>query len=161
MIGSRAGRRRATAGVVALTASIAVACGGGSTVSRADVIARGDAICASALRQIRTVTPPSLAPASLKAMSGYLRQVVPIVEKEIASLRHLPRPAKDHQLLDRYITAVASTAADYRALQQAAAAGDQNRVDTALSALSTSSASSLAADYGLDQCATAAGTTVS
>lgn len=149
-----------------MTAAIAAGllitgCGGGSAVTRADVIARGNAICASALRQIRTVTPPTRAPASLPAMAAYLHQVVPIVEKEISGLRKLPESATGHALLQRYIRAVSETAADYRALERAAAAGNQDLVDGALSALSTSSASSLAAAYGLDQCATAAGTTVS
>ena len=152
--------RRQLAGAL-VTALALAGCGGGSSVSRADVIARGNAICAAALRQIRTVAAPTQAPASLPAMSDYLHQVVPIVEKEISGLRKLPRPSTGQALLQRYISAVAGTAADYRALQHAAAAGDQNGVDAALSALSTSSASSLAAAYGLDQCATAAGTAVS
>ena len=160
MIRSRTARRRVVAVPIVVAALLPAGCGG-SSVSRADVIARGNAICASALRQIRSVTPPTLAPASLPAMSAYLHQVVPIVEKEIAGLRKLPRPSTNQALLDRYITAVSGTAAEYRALEKAAAGGDQDRVDGALSALSTSSASSLAAAYGLDQCATAAGTTVS
>ncbi|MGA9858356.1 MAG: hypothetical protein WBQ18_10885 [Solirubrobacteraceae bacterium] len=142
-----------------LTALLLAGCGG-SAVSRSDVIARGNALCAAALRQIRTLAPPTTAPASLTAMSSYLHQIVPIVEKEIAGLRKLPVPDKGQRLFNSYIRSVTVTAADYRTLEHAAQAGDQTGVDAALSALSTSSASSLAAAYGFGQCATAAGTAV-
>lgn len=130
-------------------------------MSRKDVVARAERICAGALTQLRSVTPPSRAPAALGSMSAYISKILPIVDHELAQLRKLPQPASGSQLLGRYVHSVATTAADYRALARAAASGDQDRVDGALTALSTSSAGSYAAAYGLSTCASVAGAAIS
>lgn len=134
---------------------------GGSSPTKSDVIARGNAICASALRQVRATPTPPGGTGSLTGLSDYVRQVLPIVSKEISNLRALPRPSQDGALLNRYIAAVAATKTDYDRLAAAAKNGDSTGASQALAALQASPSAALAKRYGLTACAGAAGTSVS
>jgi hypothetical protein len=158
----RQGRPAAAGTVGAVVCGLAVAaCGGGgsgSSATRQDVIARGNAICAATLRAERATPSPSGTAASLAA---YFTSVLPVVEKEAAQLRSLPRPARDRDVLARYLTAIGALEHEYRALAAAAAAGDSGATAQALAALRASPAPALAGRYGLTQCAAAAGTGVS
>ena len=147
--------------VLALACVIALAACGGRQVTRQDVIARGNAICAGALQDIRGVPSPAGGSSSPAALSAYLRRVAPIVEKEARQLQALPKPAKARALFERYLSAVAADAAQYQTLAAAAQAGDSAGVAQALANLRTSQAASLAAEYGLTQCATPGSTAVS
>jgi hypothetical protein len=138
----------------------ATACGG-HPVTKKDVIARGNAICAGALRDIRALPSPAAAGASTAGLAKYLQQVVPIVDKEIAGLRALPRPARDLAVLQRYLAAMTGIDSQYRALLAAARSGDSTAVSARLSTLAGSPAAGLASRYGLTQCASASGTAVS
>jgi hypothetical protein len=148
---------------LALTAAVAAlvvtACGG-HTVTKQDVIARGNAICAGALRDLRATPPPAGGETSLPGLAAYLRAVMPILRRESSSLQRLPTPAADRALLGQYLSAVAKSDATYSALAAAARRGDQDAVNQALAQLEANPASSLAARYGLNQCTGAAGTTV-
>ncbi len=144
-----------------LAATLAVTACGGHTATKQDVIARGNAICAGALRGIRALPPPSSGTGSAAALSAYLQQAIPLIDKELTGLRALPRPALDRSLLTRYEAAQASAEQEYRALAAAARAGDAGAVADALAALRANPAGALAAQYGLTQCASAAGTGVS
>ncbi len=145
---------------VAIAVVTLAACGSAG-VTRQDVIARGNAICSSALRSIRATPPPAPGPGSLAALASYLRRVLPIVEREAAELRALPRPAPNRATLERYIAAVTGSAAEYGALAAAAAHGDRSATDAVLAALRADPAPGLATRYGLTQCAGTAGTGVS
>jgi hypothetical protein len=136
-------------------------CGAGganSSATKQDVIARGNAICAATLRAERATPSPSGTGGSL---ATYFRSALPIVEKEAAQLRSLPRPARDRAVLTRYLAAMASLQRQYRALATATASGDGAATAQALAALRSSPAPALAGRYGLTQCAAAAGTGVS
>ncbi len=148
-----------TALVAALGALVVTACGG-HTASKQDVIARGNAICAAALRDLRATPSPAGGETSLSGLAAYLRAAMPILQREVSSLKTLPRPAADRALLDQYVAAVTKSGATYRALAAAAGRGDQDAVNQALAQLQANPASSLAARYGLTQCAGAAGTAV-
>jgi hypothetical protein len=145
--------------VVALSACCVAACGG-HTATKQDVIAQGNAICAAALRDLRATPSPAGGATSLPALAAYLRAVMPIIQREASKLQALPRPAADRALLDQYVSAVVRSGAMYRALAAAARRGDQDGVNQALAQLQDNPASSLAARYGLSQCAGASGTTV-
>lgn len=142
-------------------ASLALAACGGHAATKQDVIARGNAICAGALRELRAIPPPSSGGTSLPALAAYLKDAVPIVDGEVSSLRALPRPAENRALLNRYVTAMTSSLSAYRSLAAAAQRGDQSDVDQALAAIQASPASKLAGQYGLSQCASAGSTAVS
>lgn len=155
-------RGRAPGAIAAITACLAIAgCGSGHTATKQDVVARGNAICAGALRDIRSLPAPASAGGSTGGLAKYLRQVVPIVHKEIAGLRALPRPTRDRALLDQYLAAMAAVESKYRAVLAAARSGDAAAVSGALSTLAASPAAGLAQRYGLSQCASASGTAVS
>jgi hypothetical protein len=143
------------AGCVAITAC------GGHTATKQDVIARGNAICAGALRDIRALPAPASAGASTAGLAKYLQQVVPIIHTEIAGLRKLPRPTRDRALLDRFLAAMGTTEVQYRGLLAAARSGDAAAVSQALSTIASGPSADLARQYGLTQCANANGTAVS
>jgi hypothetical protein len=148
--------------LVALACLLAVvlsACGG-SSATKQDVIARGNAICTDTLRAVRIAgnARGTGTSASGAALDAYVQRVVPIVEKEVAQLRKLPRPSANRALLDRYLAAVATAGRQYRWLAAAARRHDQAGVAEALGALRANPAPALARQYGLAQCAASAGT---
>jgi len=151
--------RLRTALATALAALIVTACGG-HTATKQDVIARGNAICAAAQRELLVTPSPAGGETSLPGLAAYLSAVTPILRREVSNLQALPRPAADRALLDQYLLAVARSGTTYRALAVAARRGDQGDVNQALAQLQANPASSLAARYGLNQCAGAAGTAV-
>jgi hypothetical protein len=146
--------------IAALAICWAVAACGSGDASKHDVIARGDAICASTLRSVRAVVPPSAGTSTPAALNGYLERVLPLVAKEVSQLQKLPRPTAEKAVLNRYIAAVAAAGAQYRALAAAASRNDVAAVASGLTALRSSPAGRLAKQYGLTQCAAAAGTSV-
>jgi hypothetical protein len=130
---------------------------GSPAETKQDYIARANAICESALRGIRNVSPPA-GTVTLAGLARYLRQVTPLVESEISQLRALPRPSQDRGLLDRYLAALQVDRAHYLALAAAAGSGDRQVMAEATSALQASPSSGLASQYGLTSCASSSGT---
>jgi hypothetical protein len=143
----------------ALATLLITACGG-HTATKQDVIARANAICAGALRDLRATPPPAGGETSLPGLAAYLSAVMPILQREVADLQHLPRPTADRALLDQYLSSIAKSGATYRALTAAARRGDQDAVNQALAQLEANPSPSLAARYGLNECAGGAGTAV-
>jgi hypothetical protein len=139
---------------VALAALVA-GCGG-SAYTKRDFVARADAICASALRQARSIAPGS-------ALSTYLAGFVPVLESEATQLQALRRPpgnARDRATLDRYFAALQQTVVEYRQLAAAARSGDDQAVTNAEAALGADQLYSLATSYGLGSCGTPGSTAV-
>jgi hypothetical protein len=150
-------RRIAATLAACLVAMVATACGGSSPTKK-DVIARGNAICSSAVSSVRAVVPPAKGASSGTTLAGYFKQLEPIVAKEVSQLRKLPRPSTDKALLDRYIDSVTKAGNIYKQLAAAAQRNDIPGVAKYLGALRASPAQSLAQRYGMSQCAAAAGT---
>jgi hypothetical protein len=146
--------------LVAAVAAVAVTACGGHTTNKQDVIARANAICAGAARDLLATPPPAAGETSLPGLAAYLHAIMPILQREVSNLQALPRPAADRALLDQYVSAVTKSGTTYRALAAAAQRGDQDAVNQALAQLGANPASSLAARYGLSQCTGAAGTAV-
>ena len=140
-----------------LIALVATACGGSGT-SKKDVIARGNAICSSAVSSARAVVPPAKGTGSGSALAGYFKQLEPIVAHEVSQLRKLPHPDADKAVLNQYTAAVTKAGTTYKALAAAAQRGDIAGVAKYLGELRASPAQSLAQKYGMSQCAAAAGT---
>jgi hypothetical protein len=141
-------------GALALTVLIA-GCGG-SGYTKHDFVTRADAICASALRQARSIAPGT-------ALPTYLAQYVPVLESEATQLQALRRPpdtAHDRATLTHYFAALAQTVVEYRQLAAAARNGDQQAVTNAEAALGASPVYSLATSYGLTSCGTPGSTAV-
>ena len=149
-------RRIAATVAACLVAVVATACGG-SSATKKDVIASGNAICSSAVSSVRAVVPPAKGANSGNALAGYFKQLEPIVAKEVAQLRKLPRPSTDKTVLNRYIDAVSKAGDVYKQLVAAAQRNDIPGVAKYLGTLRASPAQSLAQKYGMSQCAAAAG----
>jgi len=144
---------------VLAAAALALSACGSSGESKKDFIARADAICNNATRDLLNVAAPATTgTVTLPALAKYLGAVVPIVASEAKQLNALPRPAGDQAALRRYLAAVAATAGHYKALADAARAGDRQAISAATGALRASPASRLAAAYGLKECAGPTGT---
>ena len=146
--GHRPGRRLAALAAVLVAAAAVAGCG--SSYTKSDFIARADAICASALRQTRSIAPTS-------ALSEYVAAVLPIVQSEATQLRALkspPQDAHDKAALTKYFGALTQEMENYRKLGAAAKRGDGQGVTNAEAALRASPAASLATAYGLRSCGT-------
>ncbi len=146
-------RRLAVLGSALLTAALIVGCG--STYTKSDFIARADAICASALRQTRSLSPST-------ALDQYVAAVLPIVQGEVTQLRALnapPEDARDKAALAQYFEALGQEVENYRKLAAAAKQNDRQAVTNAEAALRASPAASLATGYGLRACGTPGATT--
>jgi hypothetical protein len=142
-----------------LTLTVLLA-GCGSSYTKRDFVARADAICASAVRQTRSIAPPSTTRGGAhptSALAGYLAEVLPVLQSEVTQLRALPRPTGDspaRAALARYLEALGQVAQDYRELAAAARRGDAQGVASAEAALRASPVATLAAGYGLRSCGT-------
>ena len=139
---------------------------GGNTYTKSDFIARANAICTGALRQTRSIPPPSAAQATSgqdAALTAYLDSVVPVLQSEQSQLRALRRPpgnARERATLEHYLTALTQTITNYKQLDVAAKRGDDQAVADAEAALGASQVYSLAASYGLRACGTPGATAV-
>ena len=150
------------AALLALLAALALAgCGG---YSKSHFVARADAICASALRQLRSIPPPSFGQSAAQqrvALAGYLAAVVPVLQSQSSELHALPRPAQgagSRAALTRWLAALDQAVRDYGRLQAAAQHGDAQGVADSEATLRASPVASLAAGYGLSACATPSAT---
>ena len=150
-------RRIAATVAACLVAVVATACGS-SSATKKDVIARGNAICSSAVSSVRAVVPPAKGASSGNALARYFKQLEPIVAKEVSQLGKLPRPGADKAVLNGYIGAVGKAGDVYKQLVAAAQRNDIPGVAKYLGALRASPAHALAQRYGMSQCAAAAGT---
>ena len=140
--------------------ALSLAACGGHSATKQDVIARGNAICAAALRELRATPSPASGGTSLAALATYLARGRP--DRAAGGLQP-PRAAeagRGQALLNRYVAAVSSSAATYRSLAEAARRGDQAGVNQALATLQANPAATLAGRYGISQCASAGGTAV-
>jgi hypothetical protein len=143
----------------ALGVTVAVSACGGHTITKNDVIARGNQICQTAASSVRAVSPPGGGAAS--DLTRYYAQITPVVEAEVKQLRALPRPSQDRALLDQYLAAIAGSAAEYQALVTAARSGDRASLQSASAALRANPAASLATRYGITECGGSLGTAAS
>ncbi len=160
----RDARLSACVAAALVIASLVGGCGG-STYTKGDFVARADAICAGAVRHIRSIPPPGTAQAGTGqdgGLTAYLRSVVPVLETEASQLRALQRPpgTKGEQAtLARWYAALDQSVTSYKALAAAAARGDDQGVADAEAALGSSPVYSLAVSYGLRSCGTPGATT--
>src|ERR1700727_2935089 len=85
---------RGLTALVLAAAALALSACGSSGESKKDFIARADAICNNATRDLLNVAAPATTgTVTLPALAKYLGAVVPIVASEAKQLNALPRPA--------------------------------------------------------------------
>jgi hypothetical protein len=157
-VGRNSSSRWIPAAAAAFTAVAVIAGCGAQT--KTDFVAQADAICASAVRELRSVVPPSSAGTpsqQRKAFADYLSHAALIVQAETAQLRAIRRPQQDglqRAALAHYLAAMTRTVSGYQALASAAQSGNQRAIAAAESVLAADPVASLAAAYGLRSCAT-------
>ncbi len=118
------------------------------------MIARGNAICATANRALANLPPAGGA----SGETVDFVKAAPVVGREAKALRGLPRPAADRATLERFIADESSLAAGYRRLASLQRTGDDAAVQSGLVALGRIDPGTFARRYGLAQCGAAAAT---
>jgi len=150
----RAPARRAAAAVVGTL--LLAGCG---SYSKHDFVSSANAICASTVRQLRAVPPPTSG--STHDLGAYLAQELPIVQSEnrqIHALRHPSQSKQQQALLTGYLSTLSAYASDFEQFAKAAAGGDRATLADAESSLRNSPVAARAASYGLSSCASAGAT---
>jgi hypothetical protein len=147
-----------------LTAALLVsACGGGGGYTKADFVARANAICTKTLNQTRAIIPPASTAPPGGEFAAYLGQLVPLVQSETDQIRALKRPsggtAEDRRMLSQYLAALGQVVTAYRQLKAAAKQGDAQAIANVEATLRANPAADLAASYGLRSCGTPGATT--
>jgi hypothetical protein len=149
---SRVGRPLLAALAVIL---LLAGCGGGSgapRLSRAEFVAKADAICRTYNRQSRAIARPK----SLAELATAIDKVVPLLDQSVQKLQKL-RPPKDEQAdVDRWIAGVQRLEDDLRSVQDKAAKKDSQGVQAALQAgaVQNKRSNALAGKLGMSVCST-------
>jgi hypothetical protein len=143
-------------------AALLSACGG-SSYTKADFVARANAICTKTLNETRAITQPSSTAQPGGALAAYLGKLVPLLQSEADQIRALKRPpggaAQDRRTLSQYLAAVGQVVAAYHQLEAAAKRGDAQAIAGVEATLRANPAADLAASYGLRSCGTPGATT--
>ena len=144
----------ASGAAAAAAAVLGLAGCGSKPATRASVIARGNAICATASRAL----------ANLPAAGGSAGTTIdfvkaaPIVTREARALSALPRPAADRAVLIHFLSAESALAAGYRHLAVLQRTGNDAAVQGGLTRLARIDPAAAAHRYGLTQCGGASAT---
>ena|GEM_PF-5722828 len=130
---------------VALAASALFAGCGGS-----DFQAEAQKVCARYAERIAAVDRP----ADLKQLAGTSGQIAELIDQQVGELRKLEAPGDQADGFARWLRLTTEAAANARALQTAADAGDQTRVNELAgeAARNTLSADRLARDLEIPDC---------
>jgi hypothetical protein len=157
--GGDATLRRLRAGlipaVVAVVAALASGCGGdsggGGQLSTEEFRQQANAICAKYNEKIKALESPS----SPEEISGYVDQVVPLLQQGISELRGLRAPAESQDDFDRMLDETEKAIPAAQQLGEAAANNDAAAVQRALKSGQQADAASdeIATDLGLTRCA--------
>jgi hypothetical protein len=133
--------------VVGVLALVSIAgCGGGSsssstttsTISKAELVKRGDAICAEAkAAQAKLPAPPPIDPATATAddlakVESYVKSGSTIFTDEIAKLRALGVPSNERATWEKALTTLTKGSEAQAAMATAAGDGDVAGFKTAL-----------------------------
>lgn len=129
---------------MALASLLAAGCGG-KPVTRAGVIARGNAICTTAARETENL------PASGGSTPAFEAEA-PIVTKEATAIDALPVPSARRALFLRFIAAENRLAAGYRRLATLERAGETAAMQSQVRELEGNDAWRLAGEYGMAEC---------
>ncbi len=134
--------------VGALTALIAVGCGG---ESKNDVISDGDEICREANDKLEALEEPD----ELSGLPDYAAEARPIVQDAVADLKALDPPEQDREAFDEFI----ARSEELEELLNELAEMDPGASDAELQAASdrigdvTDESNAAAEQYGFERCA--------
>jgi hypothetical protein len=129
----------------------AAGCGGGTDrLSRADLIEEADATCAEFDQRVEEVDEPE----SLDDIERYVQEIRPIVEEGTDELDALEPPEELQDEYDDWIAATRSGVDRFDELEEAAASGDEQRIQEVLQGAGEGGdeANRLAQEIGLQEC---------
>lgn len=136
-------------------AAAVAACGSSAAgLSKPEYIARGDALCVAARRQLDAL-PPASTPTEI---ADYLNRSLQINGDMLAKLRALKPPPEDGAQIDGILRDFDAVLAQGRVTQQTAATGGDTATDVAVKELTMAveKAGADARRYGFKSCGTAA-----
>jgi hypothetical protein len=146
-------------GVLALAGALAAVagCGGGKSISKGELIRKGDARCARDSRRIQAIPQPRFSPqgatrAQLAQAAGYLAKVNPIQKAQIDYLHGLGEPTEGKKQWDEILAGADQVRAALQEAQDAASAGDLNRFKAQFGKLGRNSFSQKARQFGFTEC---------
>jgi len=137
-----------------LTGAIGLAaagCGGdGDRLTREELIEEADATCAEFDQQIEEIQEPE----GLEDLERYVQEIRPIVEEGTDELDALEPPEELEEEYDDWIEATRSGVGRFDELEEAAASGDEERIQEALEggAEGNEEAGRLAQELGFQEC---------
>ena len=128
----------------------AAGCGGGDDrLTREELVEEADATCAEFDRRIEDVQEPE----SLEDIEGYLQEIRPIVEEGTDELDSLQPPEELEADYDQWIEETRSTVDRFDELEEAAASGDEQRIQDVFQEVGQGEeADRLAQELGFQEC---------
>jgi hypothetical protein len=132
-------------------AALAAACGGDDRLSREELVAQADAICAKHEERLDALEEPE----SIEDVEAFAAEARPIFEEGVEELKDLEPPEDVQEDYDRWIELSEENVAAIGNLEQAAADGDAGRVQEIVSESQAKEqeADRLAQGIGLRECA--------
>jgi hypothetical protein len=142
--------RAAGVGAAAL-ALVAVGCGGGAPLSKSEVAAKANAICAKYTRKIDAVPPPR----KIDDVPAYVELVKPYLERGVDELATVKPPTELRDTYDRWMSTQREALTETDELRHAAQGNDLAGVNHVIRALRDRNrrGNALAANLGADVCA--------
>jgi hypothetical protein len=124
--------------------------GGGDQLTREELVEEADATCAEFDRRVEDVREPE----SLEDIEGYLQEIRPIVEEGTDELAALEPPEELADEYDEWIEATRSGVDRFDEVEEAAASGDEQRIQEVLQSLGEGGeeADRLAQELGFQEC---------
>jgi hypothetical protein len=143
--------RRFTGVVVAVFALAAVGCGGGAPLSRSELDAKADAICARYTKKIDAVPGPR----TIADVPAYVVLVKPYLERGVDALASLNPPASLRATYDAWMSTQREALTQTDELRRAAERNDLVGVNRMIQMLNERNkrGNALAAQLGADVCA--------
>ena len=128
-------------------AATAGGCGGSSTLTHAQLVAKADEACSQATSAAGRLGSP---PATYAGLAEYARKLSPIVEKLIGNLQGLHASTNDRPELSNYVTALATGDHGLVLLEKVSSPAELNQ---ATSVLEAGAIPTLASRLGAPNCA--------
>ena len=138
-------------------AGAAAGCGGTNSISKAELIRKGDARCAQDSRRINAIPQPRFSPQSatrarLPQAASYLAKVNPIQKSEIEYLRGLGEPTEGQKQWKAILADAGEVAAALEEAEDAAKDGNATRFKAQFKKLERSNFDQLARQFGFREC---------
>jgi hypothetical protein len=124
--------------------------GGGDGLTREELIEEADATCAEFDQQIEDVAEPE----SLDDIERYIQEIRPIVEEGTDELDELEPPEELEDEYNDWIEATRSGVEQFDELEEAAASGDEQRIQEVFEGVGAGGeeADRLAEELGFEEC---------